>query len=74
MMEKLAAEMVKLGWTATVTGSGEMTFLKVAESPALRSPSIRGDRYVWDGTWSRKPETMAKRLDAFLRSCGKLPA
>lgn len=69
-MEKLAAAMTVLGWTASVVGG----FLKVEENRALTSPEWRGARYVWDGAWAAKPETMAKKLDAFLREIGKAPA
>ena len=69
LIERLALELVKLGWDAKADGE----FLSVAEAPALRSPSLRGGRYVWDGYSARKPETIAKRLDAFLREGGRLP-
>lgn len=69
-IEALAAELSKLGWDASASG----TWLQVAEAPMLRTPMIRGCRYVWDGYHAQKPATMARRLDNFLRDIGKMPA
>lgn len=74
-MTALAVALRALGYDAkTATGDDGTFWLRVAENPNLRSPEIRGaGRYVWDTFHAVKPETMAKRLDGFLRSIDRGP-
>jgi len=72
-LEALAAEIVKLGYEASVdVCAGGAAFLRFA---GVRSPEIRGSkntdggRYVWDGYVAKNPTTMAKRLIAFRKEC-----
>ena len=83
--EKLAEGLRKFGWTASVREFyyfGDLG-LKVEENPKLRSPDYRfanpeevgniEGRYIWDGYTAKNPDTIAKRLDSFLRSVGFSP-
>ena len=65
---ELAAELSKLGREATTDETG--VWLRVPSAPALRTPEIRGERYVWGGYSAKSAATMAKRIDSFL---GKKP-
>jgi len=69
MIEAVAAELRALGREATTDATGE--WLRVPSAPNLRTPEVRGDRYVWDGYSAKSPKKMAARLDAFLKEIGR---